>query len=122
GKPAQQLAERSGWVSADAGRREDDFIILDGWALDRSRNRTAAAILVFAGEQLVYAAPPTVPNPVAEGGATLVEGRRAGFRIAVPAAALAGRNIVAVRVFALTEQGEVSELYYPAGFPNIGRP
>jgi hypothetical protein len=119
GKPAKWLAERAGWVSANAGRQEGDFVILDGWALDRVRNRTAAAILVFAGEELLYAAPPTVPNPAAEGGAELAEDRRAGFRIALPADTVADRGIGALRIFALTEYSEVSELYYPPEFQNV---
>jgi hypothetical protein len=118
GKPAKWLAERAGWVSANAGRQEGDFVIVDGWALDRVRNRTAAAILVFAGEELLYAAPPTVPNPAAEGEAELAEERRAGFRIALPTDTVADRDIGALRIFALTEYGEVSELYYPPEFQN----
>jgi hypothetical protein len=120
GKPAKQLEERAGWAGAGAGRRDGDFFVFDGWAIDRSRSRTAAAILLFKGERLVYAAEPTVPFPKAEQGVALVHSRRAGFRIAIPVGELSGT--APLRIFALTDQGEVSEVYYPQGFPKALKP
>jgi hypothetical protein len=109
---------RAGWMSAEAGREEGGRVILDGWAIDRIANRTADAIVVTADGEIVYAAPPLAPNPGVEADITMVDGRRAGFRLDVPAAQLYrpdGKPKV-VRLFALTADRQALEVYYQPDF------
>jgi hypothetical protein len=110
---------RAGWLSGDAGRLEQDYVVFDGWVLDRLRNQTADLVLVFANGKLIYAAAPTVPNLGAEQDAKLKGNNRAGFVISLPSDQVfnpdGSKRIV--RIFALTEDRVALEIYYTDAFP-----
>ncbi|OWV94279.1 hypothetical protein ATY81_12580 [Rhizobium sp. R72] len=107
GAPLAMTAERQGWVSDF--KRNEGSLELGGWALDRERNRTALAVLVFVDGQLVQSQAPVYQFRAVEAGIRFVDGHRPGFHLTVPNSV--GRD---VRVFALLADNRAGELYYPS--------
>ncbi|WP_245462603.1 acyltransferase family protein [Rhizobium leguminosarum] len=110
GVPLTMTAERQGWVN-DV-KRLGDSLEIGGWALDRERNRTALAVLVFVDGQLIQSQAPIYQFRAVEAGITFVDGHRPGFRLTV-----SGGASREVRVFALLADNRFGELYYPPDFP-----
>jgi hypothetical protein len=108
GRRIPLLAEKQGWLYAEAGWLRGNFAVFDGWATDAAGPGPAKIILLFADGRLIATATPTFSVPEVEAGFSPDE--HAGFMIAVPHAEVAKRR---VRIFALHEGDRAGELFYP---------
>jgi hypothetical protein len=84
----------------DGASATDGGLELHGWAADVGNGRPADEILVFAGERLLYAGPPSVSRPDVAGFHKQPALETSGYRVTVPAAPLRGGREL-LRVFAV---------------------
>jgi hypothetical protein len=105
----------------DRVERVDGCLELAGWAADVKHGELPQSLLVLVNERLLYSGRPNAHRPdvgQATGNAGLAA---AGFSFALPLEWFNAGDNPEVRLFALSRQGEATELTYPAWYHQIGR-
>jgi hypothetical protein len=105
----------------DRVERVDGCLEVAGWAADVKRGELPRSLLIFVNQKLLYSGRPNAHRPdvgQATGNAGLAA---AGFNFALPLEWFNGSDNAEVRLFALSKQGEATELMYPAWYEQMGR-
>lgn len=104
-------------ASVDLATQTAGSAVVSGWAGDVTEDKPASRILVFAGERLIAASPPTVPRPDVAEYFREPALTRVGYSIGFPRSELAK----GIRVFAISG-GRATEAHYPVGWAWGRRP
>ena len=114
------VSSLQGWV--DLGKIHDGHLELAGWAADVEQTQVAQEIWVYVNDKFFHAGGFGVvrPDVASHFGKPVL--RQSGFRYTLPLENFSKSSPLTLRVFAVSEDGRVSELQYPPMLRSDGFP
>jgi len=114
------ISTLQGWV--DHAKIHDGRLELVGWAADVEQTQIAKEIWVYVNGKFFYAGGLDVARPDVASHFEKPALHQSGFRYAVPLENFSESSPLTLRVFAVSEDGRVSELQYPPALRDVLSP